>query len=265
MRRRKGFTLIELLVVIAIIALLVSILLPTLGKAREMARRVKCGMNLKSIGTALHMYQGDQEVMPTLAGSDLAIGSQSRAPRSESSRELFWERQDTCIPQSYWLLVDAGHVSERSFECPSDGGYERPDTGSDELGFEKQENVSYALQPTAYEDNEAYPGASSQSPGTFVVGDRPSEEDLMKMHSENHAGSGSNLLAVGGNVKWNDKNVEGAKKNQVGPHQNHVFARDLEDDATLGSASKDLGSIVHPDDSFLFTTRGREGGRGGGR
>ncbi len=67
---KKAFTLIELLVVVSIIALLVAILMPALGKAREQARRTVCSMNVKAIGMGHIMYANDDEkgILPLKTG-----------------------------------------------------------------------------------------------------------------------------------------------------------------------------------------------------
>jgi prepilin-type N-terminal cleavage/methylation domain-containing protein/prepilin-type processing-associated H-X9-DG protein len=75
--RKNGFTLVELLVVIGIIALLISILLPSLSAAREASNRIKCASNLRQIGNACMLHAAEHQGYYPFAG---AVNSTTGGP-----------------------------------------------------------------------------------------------------------------------------------------------------------------------------------------
>ncbi len=89
--RRGGFTLIELLVVIAIIGLLLSLVLPALGRAREAGRAVVCLSNQRQIGAALSLYANTyQEWIPRESGSSESARGPQVPAFVGATRNITW-------------------------------------------------------------------------------------------------------------------------------------------------------------------------------
>jgi len=107
---RAAFTLVELLVVIGIIALLMSILLPTLGRVKEQANSIKCASNLRQIGLALTGYMNEN-------GGRFPAAAQGGALRSHD----FFHWQDGRNKDESALAGYFGRpLNPVHFICPSD-------------------------------------------------------------------------------------------------------------------------------------------------
>ena len=143
---RPAFTLIELLVVVAIIALLISILLPSLQRARELSKRSVCQSNLKGMGTSFYTYGNEfSDMWPICPGLKASvdgtavlvyvqgtgnpatptnfqstIGYKRGTLGSPMAGEIFDTEPTASTTRNLWTLVRMQISPPKSFYCPSD-------------------------------------------------------------------------------------------------------------------------------------------------
>ncbi len=135
MKKHKGFTLIELLVVIAIIALLMSILMPSLSKAKTMAKDLLCMNNLKSWGLFYALYTGDHddyfyEGLCTNPGQPKGHWFHAMRRYYAPGDPAFHGTKNPQTPSGYWWGVE-----DNVMRCPVVSGKTLP--GNDYLGGDR--------------------------------------------------------------------------------------------------------------------------------
>jgi prepilin-type N-terminal cleavage/methylation domain-containing protein/prepilin-type processing-associated H-X9-DG protein len=148
--RKKAFTLIELLVVISIIALLMAILIPAMGKAREQAKRIVCANNLKTLAIGDEMYADDEDGyhVPIFNGLEpnnwlwfenpLFIRLIAMKGRYKT------EGQDAkTLPKDYKCPSDRRTVANRGLLEYSDGGVEGVSYGINSVGLRSEKCNSW--------------------------------------------------------------------------------------------------------------------------
>jgi prepilin-type N-terminal cleavage/methylation domain-containing protein/prepilin-type processing-associated H-X9-DG protein len=230
-KKNKGFTLVELLVVIAIIALLLSILVPALRKAKNQAMRVYCGNNIKQVVLALGLYAAENrdyfplhdvgECWYWLWGLDKAATAKimKYGPKMESfycpaniqQKRFKWQYWAEWSPDpegehiiGYFSLWDnpPGSPSVRNWQPQGSGSKKFPVKATDPRASETELFVDVTFSNTTgeYANNPQFPYGNFAKCGGGMLG--MGTYDCSNHYISESKCEGGNAGFVDGHVEW---------------------------------------------------------------
>ncbi len=252
MRRSKAFTLVELLVVVAIMALLVSILLPSLAQARELVKRAVCQSQLKGVGTAIAQYGSldSRSRFPLMAeGKDMNNNNWKQSDNGPFHTATEW---GNAIQQNLYILVYRDLVTEGQYICPSateDQKADHQDAGT-RYGFYEARNISYGLQ-SPWSQAKKIILVESMKQDVAIIADRPPDDLPGQQGSDNHGDyEGESVLYAGTNVSFCSD-----QENKVGYNKNSIYVKDMmaaNDERVQDPPGNDVSMPVHASDSVIY-------------
>ncbi|TWT78812.1 hypothetical protein CA13_02090 [Planctomycetes bacterium CA13] len=210
---RRAFTLVELLVVIAIIGVLVGLLLPAVQSAREAARSMQCGNNLKQIGLAIHNYASAyNESFPNNGYSWPGGYPSDYSPHAKILPFLEQAQLQDLIDFDIYMghpafadlpvgLHDAAQTRVATFECPSDVGAELHSLTMPSGASIQVAGTSYAMNQGSGLDGVFHPGRGP-SDGLCWIGATVKFRDILDgtsntiIFAESTIGLGVNVNSV---------------------------------------------------------------------
>jgi prepilin-type N-terminal cleavage/methylation domain-containing protein/prepilin-type processing-associated H-X9-DG protein len=246
-KRLNGFTLVELLVVIGIIAILISVLLPALGRARQASYAIKCASNLRSIGQALALYTAENKGSFPAAYIYVGhrISGRVQTPAEPSEGYIHWSSYLFRGGQPGDRTAYLGTKGWEIFQCPSleNGGQPPTNTYADnrDTGMAVQyPNVIDQQAPRcAYTVNEAIMPRNKFMVGFQSAGDPVTQRPYRYVRLGGIRRPSNVILATEYNSDWHV--VSGTPLGQEGPAKSHRPVHGFRQ--TIDGASLDMYSV----------------------